>query len=344
MLLPFVALFGLTGLLGLWILPLLRRLRVGQTVRDDGPRTHFAKTGTPTFGGLMFLIPLNLGAVAALLAGLPASRLLPMLLLVDAFAAVGFADDYIKVRINRKGLSFRGKTVLMAIACILYVLWDFMLSGHPVFLYIPFLPDPVVPVDGAWRLAYGVPVVLYLYFVCNSVNLTDGVDGLAASVTLVAALALGAMAFGLSLAPQPGNPWIDADGGVSSVSAPLAFALAGGCAGFLLYNRHPARVFMGDTGSQALGAGVAVLALALGIPWVLVPVGGMYLFESLSVMIQVAYFRKTGGKRIFRMSPFHHHLELGGWSEVRIVRVFTLITLAGSLLGLLLVLAPALSG
>jgi len=176
------------------------------------------------------------------------------------------------------------------------------------------------------KIPFGLLVVLYLFFISNAVNLTDGIDGLASSVTAISSAALA----GAALILQPSLNQARSVGWLSA-------AMFGGCLGFLVFNRHPAKVFMGDTGSQALGAGIAGAALLLGIPWVLLPVGIVYIAEAFSVMIQVVYFKKTGGKRIFRMSPIHHHYELGGWSENKIVLVFSLVGLAGGLLGLLMI-------
>jgi phospho-N-acetylmuramoyl-pentapeptide-transferase len=318
----------LTLLAGAAGLPLLHRLGVGQTVRDDGPKSHFVKSGTPTFGGLFFLLPITLVlSVSWLIRGFSIQEL-ALLLLVLGFALVGFLDDYIKVRITKKGLSVGQKTVLMLAFSVLFTL--FYLYGHSQqpYLLLPGLNSPVAIVGG-WKLLYGAGVVVYLFFIANSVNLTDGVDGLASTVTVICSLGLAAAGLILLRKGLPAHSLLP---GVN-----LATMIAAGCLGFLAFNRHPARVFMGDTGSQALGAAVSGVALLAGVPWLLALAGFIYIAESLSVMIQVAYFKKTGGKRIFRMSPIHHHYELGGWRENKIVLVFSAVTLAGSLAGLLLV-------
>ncbi len=316
--------FILTLLAGLAGLPLLRRLNVGQTVRDDGPKAHFAKTGTPTFGGFFFLVPLTLLGIYALVTDVALQPLAILVLLVLLFALVGFLDDYIKVRISKKGLSVRQKTVLLTFFAVLFTGYYLWLAPSEPFLLLPVTGYPIL-ITGWWKLLYGALVVIYLFFICNSVNLTDGVDGLASSVTVISSLALALASYLLARTVVMARPalW-------------LSFAIAGGCLGFLVFNHHPAKVFMGDTGSQALGAGLAGIALVDGVPWLLALVGVIYIVESLSVIIQVAYFKKTGGKRIFRMSPIHHHFELGGWRENKIVLVFSLVTLLGSLLGLLL--------
>lgn len=316
--------FILTLLAGLAGLPLLRRLNVGQTVRDDGPKAHFVKTGTPTFGGFFFLVPLTLLGIYALVTDVALQPLAILVLLVLLFALVGFLDDYIKVRISKKGLSVRQKTVLLTFFAVLFTGYYLWLAPSEPFLLLPVTGYPIL-ITGWWKLLYGALVVIYLFFICNSVNLTDGVDGLASSVTVISSLALALASYLLARTVVMARPalW-------------LSFAIAGGCLGFLVFNHHPAKVFMGDTGSQALGAGLAGIALVDGVPWLLALVGVIYIVESLSVIIQVAYFKKTGGKRIFRMSPIHHHFELGGWRENKIVLVFSLVTLLGSLLGLLL--------
>jgi phospho-N-acetylmuramoyl-pentapeptide-transferase len=319
-----VIILALTLLAGTVGMPLLHRLQVGQTVRDDGPKSHYVKSGTPTFGGFFFLVPIALLGVYALLAGPALQPLAVLVLLVLLFAFVGFLDDYIKVRVSKKGLSVRQKTFLLLAFSILFTLYYLYLAADAPFLRLPFTGYHLM-ITGWWKLPYGVFVVVYLFFVCNSVNLTDGVDGLASSVTVLSSLALAAA--GLLIA---------GDVVLARPAIWLSFAIAGGCLGFLAFNHHPAKVFMGDTGSQALGAGIAGIALLYGVPWLVALVGLIYMIESLSVIIQVAYFKKTGGKRIFRMSPIHHHYELGGWRENKIVLVFSLVTVISSLAGLLI--------
>lgn len=315
----------LTLLAGWLGMPLLGRLNVGQRVRDDGPASHFKKSGTPTFGGLFFLIPIMLLGIFAIFADSGLRTLSVLVLFMLLFAAVGFYDDFIKVRINKKGLTARQKTILQGLLCVLFTAYYLWLAPEQPFFLVPFYGQ--VAISGWISLPYAVFVVLYLYFVCNAVNITDGVDGLSSSVTAVCTLAMAAAGLLLSSGSIAARP-----------AAWLAAAILGGCLGFLVFNRHPARVFMGDTGSQALGIGVASIALLYGAPWLLLLMGVIYIAEAMSVVIQVAYFKKTGGKRIFRMSPLHHHYELGGWHENKIVITFTLVTVAGSLIGLLLLL------
>ncbi|MDD2533402.1 MAG: phospho-N-acetylmuramoyl-pentapeptide-transferase [Eubacteriales bacterium] len=317
----------LTILAGLAGLPLLRYLGVGQTVRDDGPKTHYIKTGTPTFGGFFFLVSI---VVVYLIAGLVDGFTNPqtmLLLLMLTFAFSGFLDDYIKVRISKKGLSVKHKTILLMTFSILFTAYYLFAMPVEPFLVIPGLPQPIL-IMGWWKLLYAPFVIVYLFFITNSVNLTDGVDGLASTVTVVSSLAL--VAGGMILIP------LGLDQGLLNAGMAYSAMIAAGCLGFLVYNRYPAKVFMGDTGSQALGAGLAGIALYYGAPWLLGFVGLIYVIESLSVIIQVAYFKRTGGKRIFRMSPIHHHFELGGWKETKVVLIFTAVTLVGSLIGLYL--------
>lgn len=317
----------LTVLAGLAGLPLLRHLGIGQTVREDGPKTHYVKSGTPTFGGLFFLLPITLAVIVRTSAvfSLP---LIILLLLVLTFAFAGFLDDYIKVKISKKGLSVRQKTVLLLTFSVLFTLYYLYGMPHEPFLFLPFVSGPLM-ITGWWKLIYAPFVIVFLFFITNSVNLTDGVDGLASSVTVISSLALAGAALLLM------NRGLDQNLGQTGLL--FSLMIASGCLGFLVFNHHPAQVFMGDTGSQALGAGLAGISLYYGVPWLLAFVGVIYVFESLSVIIQVAYFKKTGGKRIFRMSPIHHHFELGGWKENKVVAVFSAVTFAGSLLGLVLI-------
>jgi phospho-N-acetylmuramoyl-pentapeptide-transferase len=326
MLAVLLSMLVLALLAGWFGLPLLRRLNVGQNVRDDGPASHLKKSGTPTFGGLFFLVPLVLLGVYAVFGDPRLRTLAVLILLMLTYALVGFIDDYIKVRISKKGLSVKQKTILLGLFSLLFTVYYLWLAPEQPFFLMP-VTGSVLTITGWFKIPYGILVVLYLFFVCNAVNLTDGVDGLASSVTIVCSAALGAAGLLLQGSLPSARP-----------AAWLSAALLGGCLGFLVFNRHPAKVFMGDTGSQALGAGVAAIALLYGAPWLMLLMGIIYMVEAFSVIIQVAYFKKTGGKRIFRMSPIHHHYELGGWSENKIVITFSLVTLAGSLIGLLLLL------
>jgi len=241
---------------------------------------------------------------------------------------VGFIDDFVKVKVNKKGLSALVKSILLIIVVAGFTIYYLYFSGTTPYILLPFtdLSTGGVPLEitGAGKIIYGIFIAFILYVTSNSVNLTDGVDGLAASVTAIVAATLGIM--GASLNSQ------------MSLSASFySFAIAAGCVAFFFFNRHPAKIIMGDTGSQALGAAIAAIAILQGIPWILIPVGIIYVMESLSVLIQVYYFKRTK-KRIFRMAPLHHHYELGGWSEWKVVGVFCLITSIGCAVGLWMVL------
>lgn len=332
----FLSVFILTLIFGLILLPILRRLAAGQKVRDDGPQTHLKKTGTPTFGGLMFLFPLLLAGILFpmipvfdfLLVDKAIAPLTAMAVFTFCIGIVGFIDDFVKVRINMKGLSALVKSILLLIVIIGFTIYYLFFSGSSPFILMPFtdLSSGGIPLEitGIGKIIYGIVIAFILYVTSNSVNLTDGVDGLAASVTAIVAATLGIMGASLN--------------SIFSFSASFySFAIAAGCVAFFFFNRHPAKIIMGDTGSQALGAAIAAVAIISGIPWVLIPVGIIYVMESLSVLIQVSYYKRHK-KRIFRMAPLHHHYELGGWSEWKVVGVFCLITLIGCAIGLWMVL------
>ncbi len=309
--LSFIVSFGVAAILGQLLVPLLRWLKAGQSIREDGPTWHISKQGTPTMGGLMFIASI-LAAVLIAGGGEIARGSLNHLYVYGfalVFGAIGFADDFQKLRHHaNEGLTAPQKFLLQLSAAIVFTV--LLRNGGYLTpdLYIPFLGFEVV----------GVPWPLYMVFAAfvmvgtvNAVNLTDGVDGLAAGVTIPVAL------FYLAVSAWYGR------GDVAVVSA----ALAGGLAAFLIYNFHPAKVFMGDTGSLFLGGMVCGLAFALNIPLVLPVVGLVYVLEVLSDIIQVTYFKMTHGKRFFRMAPLHHHLEMGGWSETKLFCVFSGATL-----------------
>jgi phospho-N-acetylmuramoyl-pentapeptide-transferase len=312
----FLAAFAVSALSGLLVIPWLRRLKLGQTVREEGLKSHYSKTGTPMMGGLLFLI-------AMLVVGIPLTffgyRLWPFMLVTLGCGAVGFADDWLKVvRKHNQGVTGKQKMVLLGLVAIAFVVWCLFAETGVRQWVIPFVGMGFPWMAPAWLAAlFGVFILLAF---TNGANLTDGVDGLAGSVTLVAFTLLGLV---FSLQPA----WDDA--------RLFAAVMAGGVLGYLLYNFHPAKVFMGDTGSLALGGAVASVAIATGLPWILILAGGVYVIEDLSVMIQVFWFKRTG-KRVFRMAPIHHHFEMGGWKENRIVLVFSA---AGVVFGLLALLA-----
>ena len=312
-----VTAFIVCALIGPILIPYLHKLKFGQSIRECGPASHMKKSGTPTMGGLMMLAAL----VLALLWGSFTPHIIIALVLTLGHALIGFLDDYIKVVMKRNlGLTAKQKFLL-----------QFLLAGAYVYfaethlqnttLWVPLLN---VTFDFGW--AYYALAFILLVGTTNAVNLTDGLDGLVSFVSIPVTLAFAFIAYMQGM--------LDVSG--------FALGLTGACLGFLLFNRHPAQVFMGDTGSLALGGGIAALALLTNTELLLVIIGGVYVAEAMSVIIQVTYFRLTGGKRIFRMSPLHHHYELGGWNEVKVVRVFTLVSLLLSALGLWLWLAAVL--
>ena len=303
------AAFAITALLGLGVIPMLRALKAGQSIREIGPKWHNTKAGTPTMGGIMFIaaavVCVLAGGWTAMMAGTYEHLMVLGFSLV--FGAIGFVDDFVKVKLKRNlGLTALQKLVLQLAAALIYLALLRRNGNLSTELLIPFA-DVRVSVNWIVYLFFAVFVIVGCV---NAVNLTDGVDGLASGVTVPV------MVFFAFVAWSRGN----------TALALFPAAVLGGLLGFLCYNFHPAKVFMGDTGSLFLGGAVCGMAFALDIPLVLLLVGIVYLIETLSVILQVGYFKLTHGKRIFRMTPIHHHFEMGGWSEVRIFCVFTGIT------------------
>ena len=305
--------FVLTVLLAIVLIPFLRKLKFGQSIRDCGPQMHLQKAGTPTMGGLA-MIPAII--IASLYFAQHDHNLFLALFLLFGHAAIGFCDDFIKIVLKRNlGLTAKQKLVAQfAVAAIFLIfVYRFGLSTHLI-----------IPLSGTYLETgafYYLLVFLLLLGTTNAVNLTDGLDGLAAGATVPVCLAYVVICLIV---------------GEYSLAV-FAAAIVGSCLGFLLFNKKPARVFMGDTGSLALGGGVAALALLSKTELFLVVIGGLYVVEALSVILQVASFKKFG-KRIFKMSPLHHHYELSGWSEQKVVTVFWLVSGIFSLCGLALVL------
>ena len=311
----FIVSFLVSYVLGKVLIPWLVALKAGQTIKEIGPKWHMSKQGTPTMCGIMFIA----GILAAVLtAGLPellAGRFggLMVFLFALVFGGIGFFDDYMKVKYKKnEGLTAAQKFLLQLAAAILFIVLLRSLGYLTADLYIPF-----------FNVTFQIPCVVYMAFAAfvivgtvNSVNLTDGVDGLATGVTMPVAV------FYVAVAAY----WGYTELGV------FAAALFGGLCAFLIYNFHPANVFMGDTGSLFLGGAVAGLAFCLDIPLILILVGIIYIAETLSDIIQVTYFKLTHGKRIFRMAPLHHHFEMGGWSEEKLFFVFSVITAAACIL------------
>jgi len=303
--------FVACALLGHYLIPALRRLKAGQSIKEIGPTWHMSKQGTPTMGGLMFIGGICVATVIAGWSSMMKGEFTHLLVLAFAlvFGIIGFIDDYEKVKHHHNtGLTAPQKFLLQLAASVVFVILLRTSGFLTPNLYIPFfnvellLPWPVYMIFAAFVMVGTV----------NAVNITDGVDGLATGVTLPVAVFYIAVSI-----------WY----GYTQLGV-FAAALAGGLAAFLLYNFHPAKVFMGDTGSLFLGGAVCGMAFALNIPLVIPIIGLIYVAEVLSDIIQVAYFKLTHGKRIFRMAPLHHHLEMGGWSEVKLFFVFTLLTAA----------------
>lgn len=328
-----VVAFVLTAVIGKFLIPFLHKIKFGQPINEIGPTWHKAKQGTPTMGGFMFII----GVTVAVCTGfailtlsqpdesitrtpLQLVRLFGGLALALACAAIGFVDDYIKVvRKNNAGISRKQKMLFQLLAAIGYLLALYLAGDTATAVVIPFTGWSLE----LWLFYYPLAVIGIIGMV-NSVNLTDGVDGLATSVTFVAGISFMAV---LLMMPEI-NIWMSL----------FATALSAGCLGFLIWNFHPAKCFMGDTGSMFLGGAICALAFGSGQPLLVVFIGIVYICESLSVIIQGISFQRTG-KRIFKMSPIHHHFEMSGWSEEKIVIVFSLVTIVG---GALAVLSAAL--
>lgn len=312
-----VTAFIVCALIGPVLIPYLHKLKFGQSIRECGPASHMKKSGTPTMGGLMILAAL----VLALCWGKFTPHVLMALVLTLGHAVIGFLDDYIKVVMKRNlGLTAKQKFLL-----------QFILAGAYVYFAETHLQNttlwvPLVNITFDFGWAYYALAFILLVGTTNAVNLTDGLDGLVSFVSVPVTLAFAFIAYMQGM--------LDVSG--------FALGLTGACLGFLLFNRHPAQVFMGDTGSLALGGGVAALALLTHTELLLVIIGGIYVAEATSVIIQVAYFRLTGGKRFFRMAPLHHHFELGGWKEVKVVECFTIVSFLLSAVGLGLWLAAVL--
>ena len=289
------------------VIPFLHKLKFGQQVREDGPQAHLKKQGTPTMGGLIILSSI---VITSLFYMKDYPRIIPVLFMTVGFGIIGFLDDYIKIILKRsEGLTplqkLAGQIVITGIFA-----WYVLNSGEVG-------TDMLIPFTGGFEdgkfLSLGILFVPALFFVTlgtdNGVNFTDGLDGLCTSVTILVATFLTIVAIG-------------EDMGIS----PITGAVVGSLLGFLLFNVYPAKVFMGDTGSLALGGFVASAAYMMRLPLFIPIIGLIYLVEVLSVIIQVTYFKKTGGKRIFKMAPIHHHFELCGWSETRVVAVFSIVT------------------
>lgn len=300
---PVLIAFVLSLVLGKFVIPFLRRLKMGQTERVEGVQSHLKKAGTPTMGGIIILASV---IVTSLLYVKDYPRIIPVLFLTVGFGLIGFLDDYLKVVMKRSdGLYPKQKMALQIVVTAIFAFYIVKVEELPLTMLIPF--------SGGKELDLGWFSIPFLFIVVlgtvNGVNFTDGLDGLASSVTVLVATFFTVVAVG-----------------TQSGIEPITCAVAGALLGFLVYNVYPAQVFMGDTGSLALGGFVAGTAYMLQMPLYILIVGLVYLVEVLSVILQVTYFKATGGKRFFKMAPIHHHFELCGWSETRVVAVFSIVT------------------
>ena len=316
--------FVITAAIGPAVIRYLRKMKFGQKILEIGPKWHMNKQNIPTMGGFMFIIGIAVAVLAGntLLGGVSVSSL-AVLGLAAAYGAVGLVDDYAKIRKKENaGLTPKQKLVLQILVAGAFILVLFLESDGLPALWIPFT---AVAIPLPWPL-YIIFAAFVIVGADNAVNLTDGIDGLAAGVTLPVAIFF----VFVGIARQ--------DAGVMLFAA----ALAGGLAAFLIYNFNPAKVFMGDTGSLFLGGAVAGLAFACDMPLILLLVGLIYIIETLSVILQVTYFKVAGGKRLFKMAPIHHHFEMCGWGEKKIVLIFSGATILLCLLAYYVALAPVL--
>ncbi len=285
------------------IIPFLKRLKAGQTVRDDGPKTHLKKSGTPTMGGIIILLGVTSTSVIYVK---DYPKIVPVLFVTLGFGLIGFLDDYIKVVLKRSmGLTPPQKLFLQFLVTGIFAYYITNILHLDLSMKIPFFKEQMIDFG-----AFNIPVLfLIMIATVNGTNFTDGLDGLASSVTVIVATFFTVVAIGTKSGVEP-----------------ITCAVAGALLGFLLFNVYPASVFMGDTGSLALGGFVAAVAYMMQMPLFIAIVGFIYAIEVASVALQVIWFKVSGGKRIFKMAPLHHHFELCGWSETRIVACFSIVT------------------
>ena len=298
---------------GILLVPYLTKLKIKQTIRQEGPQSHLIKTGTPTMGGILIVIAILLASYAMQISG-PYVKIMGLSML--GFGLLGFFDDFIKVVVKRN-LGFRAyqKIIIQIIISVVIAMMYVKVAPNGTKIFIPIANSYL-----DLSILYVPFLALFMIAVTNSVNLTDGLDGLASKVTIIVAIFFSIAALRM---------------GEISVAV-FSAAIAGACLGFLKYNSYPAKIFMGDTGSMALGGALAGIAIALNLTLIFPIVGGIYLIEALSVIMQVISF-KTRGVRIFKMSPIHHHFELSGWEETKVVRVFSLVTVGLCAIGLLII-------
>ena len=311
--------FFITVILALIIIPILKKLKIGQNERDDGPESHMKKQGTPTMGGVIIMLATVISAIGGVIYYYKdeinvAQNILPLLFITFGFGLIGFIDDFKKLVLkNTEGLKPMYKMIGLLIISVIFVLYLIKFVDVGTETYIPFL-----------KIYIDMPIWIYIPFAIfvilattNAINLTDGIDGLAASISAIIITFLTVVSIMFD---------------VQEITI-FGTILIGACIGFLLFNMHTAKIFMGDTGSLLLGGVIAALSLYLKIPFLLIIVAIIPILETLSVMIQVAYFKKTG-KRILKMAPLHHHFELSNWKESKIVSIFSMITLIACIIGL----------
>jgi len=313
MLIKLIAAFILSLLISasaaMFIIPVLRRMKAGQSIQEDGPVWHRSKEGTPTMGGIIFILSILITCVIMSFSQMRDGNFSVIFIIGFAliFALIGFLDDYEKLKKKQNlGLRAKQKFALQLIAAVTFVLIMQFTGNLTTSVYIPFI-----------NISFIMPTVLYYIFAAfiivgtvNAVNITDGADGLSTGVTIPVVTVLSVIAY----------LWTD------SVNGLIAAAVAGGLCGFLIFNFYPAKVFMGDTGSLFLGGIVCALVFAMDMPLILITLGFVYFIETLSVIIQVSYFKLSKGKRVFKMAPVHHHFEMSGWSEYRLFAVFTSVS------------------
>lgn len=312
MIIAIVMAFVITVILGFPSIPLLRRIKAGQSIREDGPQSHLKKAGTPTMGGLFMIGAL---VVTSLIVEGASKDMLILIFATIGFGAIGFIDDFIKVVLKRN-LGLRGyqKLALQIIMAVILAVYQLKVSAFGTHVYIP-----IADINLNFGIFYIPFIVFVVVAMTNAVNLTDGLDGLASGVTIPVCLFLGMTAIGYAYE------------GLGVFSG----AVVGACAGFLVYNHKPAKVFMGDTGSLALGGAISAIAILMNVTLIIPVIGFVFVAEALSVMIQVYVF-KTTKKRVFKMAPLHHHFELSGWSEIKVFWVFSLASAVLCIIGALI--------
>ncbi|MBQ3370710.1 MAG: phospho-N-acetylmuramoyl-pentapeptide-transferase [Mogibacterium sp.] len=299
--------FAVSMLVTARMIPLLKQKQFGQFIREEGPEAHLSKAGTPTMGGIAFILGITVAMIVSMfMKGSMTTEKIAILLSMYAFGAIGFIDDFNKIaKKQNEGLTPKQKLALQLVFGLALAI--FMMVKEGTTMLIPFWGKTV-----DFGILYIPFVVFIAVAMANAVNLTDGLDGLASSTSSIVACTFAIVGMTVHGGNEP--------------MAVAGQAVFGALIGFLLYNHYPAKIFMGDTGSMALGGVLSAMAIVGHVEWLLPIAGLIYVIEALSVIIQVTYFKKTGGKRVFRMAPIHHHFELGGWHETKVVRVFCIFT------------------